>query len=98
MAKTLAQLLEGEDMEGGESFCDYIYNGLKNNWHQSDPLTNMTDLQPGMKPSDSDDNKLWHIVLKQGVKTALEVLQGDILCGNNEVLCANNQVLFTPYI
>lgn len=33
MAKTLAQLLAGEDMEGGENFCDSVYNALKNHFY-----------------------------------------------------------------
>jgi len=33
MAKTLAQILAGEDMEGGEGFCDYFYNNLKNHFY-----------------------------------------------------------------
>lgn len=33
MAKSTAQILAGEDMEGGENFCDGIYNALKNHFY-----------------------------------------------------------------
>ena len=40
MAKTLAELLAGEDMEGGENFCDSIYNFLKNQGKDLNLFTN----------------------------------------------------------
>jgi len=53
-----------------ENGTDYIQDQLysyqdanedKNHNRQADPVGNMTDLQPGMIVSDSDDEKLWHI-------------------------------------
>lgn len=40
MAKTLAEVLAGEDMEGGEVFCDDVYNFLKNQGKDLNLLTN----------------------------------------------------------
>lgn len=40
MAKTLAQLLAGENMEGGENFCDSVYNFLKNQGKDINLFTN----------------------------------------------------------
>lgn len=40
MTKTIAELLAGEDMEGGELFCDDIYNFLKNQGKDLNLLTN----------------------------------------------------------
>jgi len=96
MAKTLAELENGEDMEGGESYCDTIYNQVKNHFRQADPRTNVTDPADGMILSDSNDNELWHRV--GGVNLFNRILQGEILCADNEVLCADNEVLFAPII
>jgi len=57
----MADLLEGYDAEGGEDYCEDVHNLIKNNWRQSDPLTNLTGKQEGMIVSDSDDDKLYHI-------------------------------------
>ena len=40
MAKTLAELLAGGDMEGGENFCDSVYNFLKNQGKDINLITN----------------------------------------------------------
>jgi len=96
MAKTLAELEDGEDMEGGESYCDTIYNIIKNHFRESDPQTNVTDPVAGMIVSDSDDNELYHYV--GGVRNFNRILQGEIVCANNEVVCADNEVVFAPII
>ena len=57
----MADLLEGHDSEGGEDYCQDVYNILKNHWRQSDPRGNLDGEQPGMILSDSDDEKLYHI-------------------------------------
>lgn len=57
MAKTLAELVAGEDMEGGEAFCDTVYNNLKNHWRAAAaPATP----SPGMQYSSSVGEKLYH--------------------------------------
>lgn len=96
MAKTLAQLQDGEDMKGGESYCDTIYNIIKNHFREADPKTNVTDAVPGMVLSDSNDNNLWHVV--GGVRLFNRILTGEIVCADNEVVCADNEVVFTPII
>ena len=58
----MADLLEGHDSEGGEDYCQDVYNFVKNHWRQSDPVANVTGKQSGMILSDSDDEKLYHIV------------------------------------
>jgi len=40
MTVTLAELLAGEDMEGGENFCDSVYNFLKNQGKDINLLAN----------------------------------------------------------
>ncbi len=71
MAKTLAELLAGEDMEGGEAFCDGLYNNLKNHWRAvAAPGTP----SPGMLFSDEDDEKLYH----RWAASWGEVVQGNI--------------------
>lgn len=96
MAKTLAQLEDGQDMEGGESYCDTIYNMIKNHFRQSDPKTNVAAPVEGMIVSDSDDNNLWHYV--GGVRVWNRILTGEIICAGNEVVCADNEVVFAPII
>lgn len=64
MAKTLAELLAGEDMEGGEAFCDGLYNLLKNHWradYTGDPCGELAGEVAGMIISDEHDEKLWHV-------------------------------------
>jgi len=96
MAKTLVELEDGEDMEGGESYCDTIYNQVKNHFHQSDPKTNVANAVAGSILSDSDNNKLWHVV--GGVRLFNRILTGEIVCAGNQVVCAGNQVVFTAII
>lgn len=71
-------------------------NRMKNAWRRADPRNNLSNPQPGMALSDSDNNKRWHTVMKQGVVDFIEILQGDIICANNAVVCANNEVVFAP--
>lgn len=96
MAKTLAQLENGQDMVGGESYCDTIYNMIKNHFHQHDPKTHVANAKAGQILSDSDDNKLWHVV--EGVRLFNRILTGEIICAGNEVVCADNEVVFAPII
>ena len=68
MAKTLARIQNGDDMEGGESFCDDVYNNLKNHWRDNyggEPCGSaaLEYLQPGMIISDEYDDRLYHIIL-----------------------------------
>lgn len=90
----MAELIDGIDFVSGDLFSFQQANRMKDAWHQADPRTNLSNPQPGMALSDSDSNKRYHTVTKQGVTAFLEVLQGDILCADNEVLCADNEVLF----
>lgn len=98
MAKTQDQLEKGQDMVGGEAYCDAIYNMIKNHFRQSDPTdpANMDSPQPGQILSDSDDNNLWHVV--GGVREFNKILTGEIICAGNEVVCADNEVVFAPII
>lgn len=96
MAKSLDELKEGEDMEGGESYCDTIYNIIKNHFRESASIINVTDAVAGMILSDSDDNNLWHVV--GGARLFNRILTGEIICADNEVVCADNEVVFAPII
>jgi len=87
--------------QGDDYVIGYVYpfeqaNRIKNAFRQADPKTNVSNAQPGMRLSDSNDNRLWHVVMIQGVKSFLEILQGDIICLENEVVCFNNEVLMSP--
>lgn len=99
MSKTLTELLNGEDMEGGESFCDEIYNNLKNIFHSAGPCATLTGLVLGMLLSDSNDNRVQHRVSIGGTPTCIEVLQAPhVVCAGNEVVCADNEVVTAPVI
>ncbi|NIO42652.1 MAG: hypothetical protein GTO41_22410, partial [Burkholderiales bacterium] len=76
MTKTLAELLGGADMEGGENFCDTIYNNLKNHFRSSAPCVSggLDELQPGMIVSDEDDDRLYHVILTSAC-TCSEIVQ-----------------------
>ncbi len=68
MAKSLDQLQNGDDMVGGEGFCDDIYNSLKNHWRANyggNPCASggLDYPQPGMIISDEYDDRLYHITL-----------------------------------
>jgi len=94
MAKILADLLEGEDMEGGEGFCDTIYNNLKNHHRSAGPCATLTLLKLGMLLSDSADNRLKHRVIVAAVEKCHEVLQAEnVVCVDNVVVCADNEVV-----
>lgn len=96
MAKTLPELKDGQDMVGGESYCDTIYNIVKNHFREADSKVNVTDAVVGMILSDSDDNNLWHVV--GGAQLFNRILTGEIICADNEVVCADNEVVFAPII
>lgn len=99
MAKTLTQLLNGEDMEGGEGLCDTIYNNLKNIFHSAGPCATLTGLVLGMLLSDSNDNRLQHRVSIGAVAQCIEVLQAPhVICIDNQVVCIDNEVVTAPVI
>ena len=89
MAKTLAELLLGEDMEGGESFGDCIYNNLKDHFrddYTGDPCAVLTE-QLGMIISDSEDDHLYHITTGP---VCTEIIQGDIPISDNIAIVWGN--------
>lgn len=99
MAKTVTELLNGEDMEGGESFCDAIYNNLKDLFHSAGPCATLTGLVIGMLLSDSNDNRIQHRVDIGGVEQCIEVLQAPhVVCLDNQVVCFDNEVVTAPVI
>jgi len=91
----MADIKKGADMVAGQCMGYQQYNRIKNHWRQADPRTNLDEATAGIIMSDSDSNRLYHIT---AAGVFLELLQGNILCGDNEVLCGDNEVLFTPYI
>lgn len=99
MSKTLTQLLNGDDMEGGENFCDEIYNNLKNHFRSAGPCAALTLLKLGMLLSDSADNRLQHRVIVAAAEKCIEVLQAPhVVCADNEVVCVDNEVVTAPVI
>ncbi len=71
MARTLEETLVGADFEGGELFCDELYNNLKNHWRANyggEPCgsAGLEYLQPGMIISDEYDDRLYHVILASG--------------------------------
>lgn len=99
MAKSLAQLQKGDDMEGGESYCDDIYNKIKNHFHSAGPCTMLTLRKLGMLLSDSADNRLHHRVIVATVEKCIEVLQAPhVVCVDNMVVCIDNEVVTAPVI
>jgi len=73
MATGLANLLLGADFTVDDPLCDTLINHIKNHWRMSDPCTNLTNIQPGMIVSDSDDEKLYHYQ----AAACFEIIQGD---------------------
>lgn len=71
MTATLDETLAGHDMEGGEVFCDDLYNNLKNHWRDNwggEPCgsAGLEHAQPGMIISDSYDDRLYHVIHASG--------------------------------
>lgn len=52
-------LSDGDNALTGDRFAYQQYNRLKNHWRGASLPTNA---QPGMIFSDSDDDKLWHVI------------------------------------
>jgi len=52
----------GANLVRGFKYPFQLFNRIKNNWRQSDPLSVLTSAQPGMIASDSDDDKLHHFI------------------------------------
>lgn len=89
MAKTLAQILLGEDMEGGEVFCDTVYNNLKNHFradYAGTPCVTLTE-QLGMIISDAHDDHLYHVTTGPA---CIEIIQGDISITDNVAIVWGN--------
>jgi len=51
---------EGADLGLNFKYPFQHFNRYKNNWRQSGVVAALTDAQPGMIGSDSDDDKLYH--------------------------------------
>ena len=97
MAKTLTELLNGENMEGGENYCDTLYNVIKNHFHSAGPCASLTGLLIGMILSDAADNRLQHYVGMGGVEQCIEILQAPhVVCVGDEVVCVDNEVVTAP--
>lgn len=98
-AKTLAELEDGEDMVGGESYCEVIYNIIKNHFRSAGSCATLTGLVLGMILSDSADNRLQHYVEIGGSEQCIEILQAPhVVCIANEVVCVDNEVVTAPII
>lgn len=96
---TTTELLNGADMVGGESFCDTVYNYLKNHYRSAGPCATLTNLQFGMLLSDSADNRLHHRVIVATVEKCHEVLQAEnVVCVANQVVCVDNEVVTAAVI
>jgi len=52
---------DGTDYIDDELYSRQSANEDKNHNRQADPVGTLTDVQPGMILSDSDDEKLWHV-------------------------------------
>lgn len=75
-------LIDGDNAEIGQKYPWQHFNRIKNNWRQAAPKTSVTNPQPGMVESDSDDERVYH------KRTAGfgEILQADfVLIADGEI-------------
>lgn len=83
-------LIDGDDAISGRYYPYQHFNRIKNNWRQAAPKTNVTNPQPGMIESDSDDERVFH---KRDTGFG-ELLQADlVLISEGEVLCGEGEIL-----
>lgn len=66
-------LLLGANFILNDWFCVDLINNFKNHWRMADPCGTLTQIQPGMIVSDSDDEKLYH----HQAAACFEIIQGD---------------------
>ena len=66
---------DGDNAVVNNYFTYREYNSIKNHWRQADPVANLSNEQPGMIVSDSDDELLYHIT----VAGSNQIAQGAIM-------------------
>jgi hypothetical protein len=84
-------LIDGDDAIWGSCYTFEHFNRIKNHWQQAAPQENLTNPQPGMIVSDSDDNRLWHKLVAAGFAELLQA--GGLLIWENDILCFEGEVL-----
>lgn len=95
MATGLVNLLLGANFDKDDPFCDTLINHFKNHWRMSDPCANLTNIQPGMIVSDSDNEKLLH----RQAAACKEILQADTPFGDDNQIMGgdNSDSILIPY-
>lgn len=88
-------LLLGDDFVVNDWFCVDLINDFKNHWRQSDPCANLTNIQPGMIVSDSDDEKLYH----RQAAACQEILQSNTPFGDDNQIIGGDgsDSILIPY-
>jgi len=85
-------LEDGDDAAIGQAYPWQDFNNIKNHFQENPaPQVNLSNPQPGMIVSDSDDNRLWHKLVAAGFEELLQA--GGVLTFENEVLCFEGEVL-----
>lgn len=90
-------LKTGDNMISGTKGGYQFFNRIKNAFRQSGPKVAVSTAVPGMRVSDSDDNRLHHCVVAG--TTWYEILQAEVVvCMDNEVVCFDNEIVTAPAI
>jgi hypothetical protein len=71
------------------------FNEIKNHYSQNGVKAAVSAAQQGMILHEAGNNKL-HCAKSSTDHN--EILQGEIVCSNNQVVCSNNKVVFTALI
>ena len=85
-------LKTGDDLVSGQKVGYQFLNRIKDAFRQAGPKVAVSTAVPGMRLSDSDDNRYHHVVSVGGSTTFFEILQAEVMvCMDNEVVCFDNE-------
>ena len=85
-------LKDGDDYNVGDQPAYQAFNRMKNACRRAGPKVDLSNPQPGMALSDSEDNRRYHVVSIGGSTTFFEILQAEVMvCMDNEIVCYDNE-------
>ena len=87
-------LKDGDDFNVGTLPAYQQFTRMKNAWRRLGVCiaTELSNPQPGMALSDSEDNRRHHVVSVGGSTTFFEILQAEVMvCMDNQIVCYDDE-------
>lgn len=87
-------LKDGDDFNIGDQPPYQAFNRMKNAFRRAGACiaSALSNPQPGMALSDSEDNRRHHVVSVGGSTIFFEILQAEVMvCMDNQIVCYDNE-------